>query len=202
MDKIILVLSNTKNDYEDNLKILKKLKKNCKLFIESGIQFEVYKLCGRVDPDLIKYRIYKAPSLFFIANDLRLTDLDDIKDFLKSLKEKCVELKNEVVISNDVKQNFVSGFPEDEISRYRNDVNKNFNEEPAEWGMGDMDNNEMDKSNMEKLLQSEMNKRNMGGSTGRVPSTSGGIKSSKSINRFQNCKNDAEIAAKMYGLED
>lgn len=200
MDKIVLVLSNTKDDYDDNIKILKKLKKNCKLFVESGIQFEVYKLGNRVDPQLIRYNIYKSPALYFIANELRLTDLDEIKDFLKSLKEKCNELKSEAILV-DTKQNFVSGLPEDDISQYRKKVNRDFNEEPTEWGMGDMDENEMDKTNMEKLLQSEMNKRGMSGAHGRTPRSSS-APPGKSVNRFQGCKNDAEVAAMMYGLDD
>lgn len=199
IDKIILVLANTKDDYDDNIKIIKKLKKNCKLFVESGIEFRLHKFCNRVEPDLIKYNIYKAPTLYFIANDLKLTDLDEIKDFISSLKDKCNELKTEAVIK-DTKQNFVSGYPDDEVSQYRKNVNDNFQEDPIEWGLGDADNNEMDKSNMEKLMQAEVAKRGLGGTNNRAPRSSAAP--SKTKNRFQNCRNDAEVAAMMYGLDD
>lgn len=195
MDKIVLVLANTKHDYKDNIKILKKLKKNCKLFVESGVEFSVHKMTNKINPELIKYAIYTAPTLYFIANDLKLNDIDEIKDFIDSLKEKCHELKNQVATPAP----FENKFDDDEISKYRNNVQKNFEEQPIEWGLGSNDENEMDKNNMEKLMSAEISKRGLSGSHNRIPS-SGGKKNSK--NRFENCKNDAEIAAVMYGLDD
>lgn len=195
MDKIVLVLANTKHDYKDNIKILKKLKKNCKLFVESGVEFSVHKMTNKINPELIKYAIYTAPALYFIANDLKLNDIDEIKDFIDSLKEKCYELKNQV----ETPAKFENKFDDDEISKYRNNVQKNFEEQPIEWGLGSNDENEMDKNNMEKLMTAEISKRGLSGTHNRIPS-SGGTKNSK--NRFENCQTDAEIAAVMYGLDD
>lgn len=197
MDKIILVLSNTKNDYKDNIKIIKKLKKNCKLFVDSGVEFCLYKMDNKINPELIKYSIYKSPCLYFIANELKLDDLDDIKDFIDSLKEKCLELKNQPIQKQT--SSFDNKIFDDEISDYRNKVQQNFQEQPIEWGLESHDENEMDKTNMEKLMGAELSKRGLSGTHNRIPSSSGG---KQSKNRFQNCKNDAEIAAVMYGLDD
>ena len=57
----------------------------------------------------------------------------------------------------------------------------------------------MEKKKKKKLMNAEISKRGLSGTHNRIPS-SGGKKNSK--NRFENCKNDAEIAAVMYGLDD